>query len=209
MSYFITLEGPDGSGKTSQAERLSTHLTNRGYDVLLSREPGGTSISDQIRKILFSHDNTAMHPRTEFLLFSASRAQHVAQTIRPHLEAGGVVVCDRFYDSSLAYQGYGQELDLEILKSITRFATDGLTPDLTILLDLPCEEGLARRKRGGSWNRLDAYEVDFHERVAKGYHMLAAADPERWKILDAMQSEETLQAQIRQIVLANLDDSSG
>ena len=130
--YFITLEGPDGSGKSTQAARLAEHLRARGYDVLLTREPGGTPIGDQVRQVLHSLHNTEMHPRTEILLYSASRAQHVYQIIRPHLERGGVVVSDRYYDSTLAYQGYGHGLDLDALRQITAFATGGLAPDITL-----------------------------------------------------------------------------
>lgn len=204
MSFFITLEGPDGSGKTSQAAMLAQFLSEAGHDVLLSREPGGTPIGDQIRQVLMNLQNTAMDPRAEFLLFSASRAQLVAEVIQPHLAAGGVVVCDRFYDSSLAYQGYGQGLEIETLRAITRFATGGLTPDLTLLLDLPPEEGLKRRKKGGSWNRLDAYEVAFHERVRRGYLTLAEAEPDRWVVFDASQKPEALQREIRAAVAARL-----
>ncbi|MCK4961970.1 MAG: dTMP kinase, partial [Anaerolineales bacterium] len=185
MSLFITLEGPEGGGKTTQAEQLAEYLRAQGYDVLLSREPGGPSISEQIRRVLMSLDNTAMHPRTEFLLFSASRAQHVQELIRPHLASGGLVICDRFYDASLAYQGYGHGLDLDTLRSITTFATGGLEPDLTLLLDLPVDEGLQRREHDGNWNRLDAYDLEFHHRVRRGYLAMAAAEPERWVELDA------------------------
>ncbi len=201
MSFFITLEGPDGCGKSTQALRLAEHLRLAGNDVVETREPGGTSIGDQIRRVVLTRlENREMDPRTEFLLFSASRAQHVQEVIRPNLEAGRIVVCDRFYDSSLAYQGYGHRLDLEALQAITAFATAGLRPDLTLLLDLPVEEGLARRKDEGRWNRLDAYDLDFHQRVRKGYHALAAAEPNRWVILDAMQPLDVVQAQIREAV---------
>ena len=185
MSVFITLEGPDGSGKSTQAPRLAERLRRQGRDVLLTREPGGTAIGDQIRRVLMSLDNTSMNPRTEILLFSASRAQIVHEVIRPHLDQGGIVVCDRFYDSTLAYQGYGHRLDLDALKAITKFATGGLVPDLTILLDMPVERGLARRQKAGDWNRLDAYDVAFHERVRKGYFELVKGEPGRWLIIDA------------------------
>lgn len=200
MSYFITLEGPDGGGKTLQAARLADHLNARGFDTLLTREPGGTPISDQIRKVLGALDNTAMDPRTEFLLFSAARAQHVVQMIQPHLEKDGVVVCDRFYDSSLAYQGFGHQLDLEILHSVTRFATRELVPDLTLLLDLPAEQGLERRQKGGDWNRLDAYALEFHRRVRAGYAQLAAEEPERWVIIDADREADAVWHDIAAIV---------
>lgn len=205
MSFFITLEGPDGSGKTSQATYLADFLGDRNMRVLLTREPGGTVISDQIRHILMNLKNTAMDPHTEFLLFSAARAQHVREIIRPHLDSGGIVVCDRFFDSSLAYQGFGQGLNLETLKEITAFATGGLIPDLTILLDLPCEVGLNRRKEGGSWNRLDAYEVDFHQRVRRGYLLLVKDEPERWEIVDAERDPEIIRLEIQDIICRRLD----
>ncbi len=204
MSYFITLEGPEGGGKTLQAARLVEHLVQAGFDALLTREPGGTPISDQIRAILGNLENTAMDPRTEFLLFSASRAQHVQQIIAPHLDKGGVVVSDRYYDSSLAYQGFGHQLDLQTLRAVTAFATGGLTPDLTLLLDLPVEAGLQRRQKGGDWNRLDAYELAFHQRVRQGYAQLAAEDPDRWVTIDASGTTETVWEDIRAAVEARL-----
>ncbi len=204
MSYFITLEGPEGGGKTLQAARLVEHLVQAGFDALLTREPGGTPISDQIRAILGNLENTAMDPRTEFLLFSASRAQHVQQIISPHLDKGGVVVSDRYYDSSLAYQGFGHQLDLQTLRAVTAFATGGLTPDLTLLLDLPVEAGLQRRQKGGDWNRLDAYELAFHQRVRQGYAQLAAEDPDRWVTIDASGTTETVWEDIRAAVEARL-----
>lgn len=204
MSLFVTLEGPDGGGKSTQASRLVDYLQGRGLNVLLTREPGGTLIGDQIRRTLMDLGNTGMHPRTEILLFSASRAQIVHQVIRPHLESGGIVVCDRFYDSTLAYQGYGHGLDLQALQAITAFATGGLRPDLTLLLDLPAEDGLRRRKRGGQWNRLDAYDLAFHQRVRQGYFALADAEPERWVRVDATQPLDAVHAAIREAVDARL-----
>jgi dTMP kinase len=198
---FITLEGPEGSGKSTHAPRLAEYLRSMGRDVLLTREPGGTSIGDQIRLILNDHINAAMIPHAELLLFCASRAQLVSQMIRPHLERGGTVVCDRFSDSTLAYQGYGHGLDLEILKSICTFATGGLTPHLTILLDLPVETGLARRRQSDSdWNRLDALEVQFHRRVRRGYLELASQEPKRWYRIDADKGEEGVWEQILKTV---------
>lgn len=204
MSYFITFEGPDGGGKTLQAARLVEHLKEHGFDTLLTREPGGTPISDQIRDILGSLGNTAMDPRTEFLLFSAARAQHVSQTIGPHLEKDGVVVCDRYFDSSLAYQGFGHQLDLATLRNVTTFATGGLMPDLTLLLDLPVEQGLQRRQQGGDWNRLDAYELAFHQRVRQGYAQLATDDPGRWVKIDAARESDDVWSDIRTVVDARL-----
>lgn len=204
MSYFITMEGPDGCGKSTQAKLLTQHLSEHGLAVLLTREPGGTEIGDQVRRILAALDNSSMHARTEFLLFSASRAQHVHEMIRPHLESGGVVVSDRFYDSSLAYQGYGHGLDREDLLRITAFATGGLRPDLTFLLDMPVEEGLQRRRDGSKWDRLDAYELAFHERARAGYFELAQGEPQRWIVLDGSRPIGDLQEEIRAAVDARL-----
>ena len=201
---FITLEGPDGGGKTSQVQHLAKYLRAENFNVLITREPGGSPIGDQIRQVIMELKNTAMDPHTEFLLFSASRAQHVAEVIRPGLEAGQIVISDRFYDSSLAYQGYGQGLSLETLKEITYFATDGLAPDLTLLLDLPVDEGLRRREADGNWNRMDAYDINFHRQVRRGYLKLAAEDPQRWVVLSAEQSFDALQEEIRRTVLARL-----
>lgn len=201
---FITLEGPDGSGKTSQLPLLAEYLRTQGFDVLTTREPGGTSISEQIRAVLHSLENMEMNPRTEILLYQASRAQLVVQVIRPHLVKGGVVISDRFADSTLAYQGYGHQLDLEPLGVLVSFATGGLKPDLTILLDIDVEVGLQRRKQGGNWNRLDAYDLAFHQRVRQGYHQLAQAEPERWVEIDASQPPKKVQIAMRRVVAERL-----
>jgi dTMP kinase len=201
---FITLEGPDGSGKSTQAVLLAEFLRQRGCLVLATREPGGTSIGDQVRQILSNLENTAMHPRTEILLFQASRAQLVEQVIRPHLTQGGIVVCDRYADSTLAYQGYGHQVDLARLRSIVDFATGGLKPDLTLLLDIDVEEGLRRRTQSGEWNRLDAYELAFHQRVRQGYFKLAREEPGRWVKLDAGGPPDAVQASVRKVVLERL-----
>ncbi len=201
MGLFITFEGPDGSGKTTQIALLAQHLRERGHDVLLTREPGGTPIGDQIRTVLHDTGNSEMTAQTEFLLYSASRAQLVRQVIRPHLERGGTVVSDRFAESSMAYQGYGRELDLDWLRRVTQFATDGLTPNLTIYLDLPVEVGIERKQaafaaRCGEWNRLDRQTIDFYHRVRTGYLILAQAEPERWLVVDATQAVEDTQRAI-------------
>ncbi len=203
---FITLEGPDGSGKTTQAHLLAEWLREQGYDVVLSREPGGTDIGDQIRAVLHDPHNTAMDARTEILLYSASRAQHVAQRIRPELAAGNIVISDRYADSTLAYQGYGRGLDLETLQTITAFATGGLTPDLTLCLDIMAQEGLQRRLLGGDeWNRLDAERLEFHQRVRAGYLELVSLEPGRWVVVDAARPVEEVQAKVRALVQARLD----
>ncbi len=204
MSFFITLEGPDGGGKSTQARVLAEHLRSLGLDVLHTREPGGSPIGDQIREVLMTLKNKGMAPITEFLLFSASRSQHVHQVIRPHLDAGGIVVCDRYADSSLAYQGYGHGLDGQMLAQITRFATGGLIPDLTLLLDLPAQEGLQRRDKSGNWNRLDDYDEAFHMRVRRGFLELTKMDPERWVRIDASGSMEAMHEEIQAVALARL-----
>ena len=209
MSFFITIEGPDGSGKSTQARLLADHLADQGFDVLFTREPGGTEIGDQIRRVIMSLDNQRMSPQAEFLLFSASRAQLVRQVIQPKLAADGIVVCDRFYDSSLAYQGYGHQLDLDQLRSVTAFVTGGLVPDLTLLLDLPSEVGLTRRKEAGLWNRLDDYDLAFHERVRAGYLRLGQAEPERWVVIDATRSKAEIQSNMQGAVLPRLALNSG
>jgi dTMP kinase len=182
---FITLEGPDGSGKTTQIHRLYDRLVAAGYAPLLTREPGGTPIGDQIRDVLHSLANDDMVDTTEILLYSASRAQLVAQVIRPALEKGRLVLCDRYADSTMAYQGYGRRLDLDALQVITQFATGGLRPDLTILLDVDVQTGLGRKQAAEEWNRMDQQAIDFHQRTRAGYLALAAAEPDRWITVDA------------------------
>ncbi len=190
MSLFITFEGPDGSGKSTQINLVAAHLTRLGYEVLCTREPGGTAIGDQIRQVLHDIHNTEMSARAEILLYSASRAQLVEQVILPHLAQGGMVLCDRYADSTYAYQGYGRQLDFETLRLITKFATQGLKPDLTIYLDVPVEEGLRRKSAAnvsgeGEWNRMDQLEIAFHQRVRAGYLEMAQNEPGRWLIVDA------------------------
>lgn len=204
---FITLEGPEGSGKSSQIPALADFLREQGYQVYTTREPGGTTIGDQIRTVLHDLDNTSMHPRTEILLFLAARAQHVEEVIRPLLEKGTIVICDRYADSTLAYQGYGHGVDLDILKKLLDFSTGGLYPDLTILLDIDVEKGLNRRKEsGGEWNRLDAYTLAFHRRVREGYLTLVANEPQRWRIVDAAQSIENVQESLQQTIQFELNN---
>jgi dTMP kinase len=197
---FITLEGPEGSGKTSQLPLLADYLRQNGYDVLTTREPGGTPISEQIRTVLHNLENKEMNPRTEILLFQASRAQLVEQVVRPHLNKGGVVLSDRYADSTLAYQGYGHQIDIESLRVLVTFATGGLKPDLTILLDLDVEIGLRRKELKGEWNRLDAYDLDFHQRVRQGYLQLVKAEPERWEVIDAAKSPRQVQDDLRRVI---------
>ena len=197
MGLFITFEGPDGSGKSTQIELVANHLQQLGYRVFCTREPGGTSIGNQIRQVLHDVDNTEMTAQAEILLYSASRAQLVEQVILPRLARGEVVLCDRYADSTYAYQGYGRQLDFDTLRLITRFATQALAPDLTIYLDLAVEEGLRRKEQAntagqGEWNRMDRLEVEFHQRVRAGYLEMARAEPERWLVVDAAASVEAI-----------------
>ncbi len=201
---FITLEGPEGSGKTSQLPKLAEYLRQHGFDVLTTREPGGTSISKQIRTILHNLENKEMNPRTEILLFQASRAQLGEQVIRPHLAKGGVVLSDRYADSTLAYQGYGHQIEIDPLRVLVTFATGGLKPDLTLLLDVDVETGLRRKELKGEWNRLDAYDLEFHQRVRRGYIELVRAEPQRWVVVDAAQEPAKVQEDLRRVVAERL-----
>ncbi len=202
---FITLEGPDGSGKTSQIGPLADYLRQLGYGVVTTREPGGTAIGEQVRNVLHNLENTSMHPRTETLLYLAARAQIVEEVIRPALSRGLIVLSDRYADSTLAYQGYGHGNDLQIVRQLLHYATGGLWPDLTFLLDISAEEGLHRRQAGGGeWNRLDAYSLAFHQRVRQGYLELAREQPERWVVVDAAQPRDTIQETLRQAIRARL-----
>jgi len=165
---FITLEGPEGSGKTSHIPHLVEFLREKGTIVFPTREPGGTSIGEQIREVLHSLKNTEMHPRTETLLYQAARAQFVEQVVRPRLALGEIVLSDRYADSTIAYQGYGHQQDLEQVRALVRYATGGLIPDLTVLLDVDVETGIGRKSKSPEWNRLDAYTLEFHQRVRAG-----------------------------------------
>ena len=202
---FITLEGPEGSGKTSHIKPLAEWLEQLGYKVYATREPGGTAIGEQIREVIHDLKNTEMHPRTEALLYQAARAQIVEQELRPHLASGYVVLCDRYFDSTLAYQGYGhQVIPLEQLRSVIQFATNGLTPHLTILLDLPVEVGIQRKANQQEWNRLDAFTLEFHQRVREGYHQLVRQDPNRWQVIDANTDWQNIQDNLRQVILKKI-----
>jgi dTMP kinase len=188
-----------------QCRLLAQRLAAAGYQTLCTREPGGTPISEQIRAVLHDLHNREMQPRAEILLYSAARAQLVGQALLPHLAAGGVVLCDRYFDSTLAYPGYGHGLSLDTLRAITAFATQNLKPDLTLLLDLDAAAGLARRQQGGvEWNRLDDYALAFHQRVRAGYLALAAAEPQRWVRLDATTAPGDLHAAIWDVVRERL-----
>jgi dTMP kinase len=200
---LIAFEGPEGSGKSTQARRLAERLAGAGWDVVLTREPGGTPIGERIRGIVLDPANCAMLAETEALLYSAARAQHVGEVIRPALERGAVVVCDRYVDSTLAYQGGGRGLAIDALRSIQTLATGGLEPNLRVLLDLPVEVGLARRLGSGDEvNRLDLAELDFHRRVRNAYRELAWADPDGWVTVDAsVPAEDVTERIVRTVAL--------
>ena len=189
MSRLITFEGPEGSGKSTQIRLLAAALEAQGLRVLATREPGGTKIGDAVRASLLDANNTQMSPRTEALLFNAARAQLVDEVIRPALAAGRLVLCDRYADSTLAYQGYGHGQPLEPLRLLGRYATDELTPDITFYLDIDPIEGLRRKQTGAAeeWNRMEQQKLAFHQAVREGYLALAHADPRRWQVIDASQ----------------------
>lgn len=203
-TLFITLEGPEGSGKTSHIPYLVEYLREKGYSVFPTREPGGTSIGEQIREVIHDMKNVEMHPRTETLLYQAARAQIVEQVIKPRLADGEIVISDRYYDSTIAYQGYGHQQNLEQVRALVKYATGGLVPDLTILLDLDIEVGLKRKKNAEEWNRMDAYTVEFHQRVRKGYHEMVKTEPNRWVVVNSEQKWEAVQEDLKRIILERL-----
>lgn len=202
---FITLEGGEGSGKTTQAIRLCRSLRERGYHVLQTREPGGTLVAERLRTILLEKSAEPIAPETETLIILAARRQHVDQVIRPALARGTLVICDRFSDSTMAYQGCARGLDLKILRTMNDWATGGLTPHLTVLFDLPVGAGLMRRRsEAGAQNRLDLETERFHTNVRAGFLALAKREPRRIKTIDARQSPDTIAQQVETFVLDRL-----
>ena len=188
---FIVFEGPEGAGKTTQIERLATWLTERGREVVVTREPGGTPVGNAIREVLLERDDYAMLAETEAFLLSATRVQHVHDVIRPALARGCVVACDRYADSTLAYQGGGGGMNRDDLECLQRIATGGLAPDVRLLLDLPVEVGLSRRHASaGTVNRMDRADLEFHERVRLAFLELAREEPGAWTIIDASRSAD-------------------
>jgi dTMP kinase len=198
---FFVFEGIDGSGKTTQMDLLGKHLAGRGYPVLYTREPGGTRVGELIREILLNPQYSEMDPRAEALLYAAARAQHVAQVILPALEEGKIVLCDRFVDSSLAYQGFGRGMDILLLEQINEPATAGLVPDLVLLLDFCWESGMDRISRSGRGaDRIEQETREFHQRVRGGYLTLAARQPRRYRVIDAHRAESLVHRDILEAV---------
>jgi len=203
LSLFVTFEGPEGSGKSTQAELLYNALQQQGVPIICTREPGGTAIGEQIRAVLHDVKNVAMRPKAEMLLYSAARAQLVDQVILPAMQRGELVISDRYAASTLAYQGYGHGLNLDTLRMVTKLATGGLRPDLVICLDLDIETGLRRKQCDlqegrGEWNRMDQLDAAFHHRVRGGYLEMARKDPEHWLVIDATQPIEVVHRLVMQ-----------
>ncbi|RLI55996.1 MAG: dTMP kinase [Candidatus Thorarchaeota archaeon] len=203
---FITFEGIEGSGKSTQARLLVEYLRGKGLNVILTREPGGVELSERIRSILIE-TGLNISSRAELLLFLASRAQHTDELIRPSLRKGHIVVCDRYIDASVAYQGYGRGLSIEMIKRLNDWATGGIRPNLTVLLDLSPEEGLKRVRASKKMDRIEGENLEFHRRVREGYLEIARSDPDRFLVLDATRSMEEIQRFIREAVEACLRTS--
>ncbi len=206
MSLFITFEGGEGSGKSTQARALYRRLVRLDIAAVLTYEPGGTRLSKQIGRWLKTFPDLDIRPLTELLLFNASRAQLVDEVIHPALKGGEIVICDRFTDSTTAYQGYGRGLDLETVAAINRAAAQGISPDLTFLLDLPVEAGLGRQQHKP--DRFEQEDIAFHRRVREGYLKLAANDPRRWLVIDACQPKEKIEEIIWQRVKRLISEQS-
>ena len=189
---FITMEGPDGSGKTTQIKLLKQYLEQKGYDILIAREPGGTVISEAIREIILNKDYQEMSYMTELLLYAAARAQLVSQVIKPALEEGKAVICDRFIESSAVYQGIGRGLGVDTVYDVNQYALGGVNPQLTIYMDLDAEEGIRRKKDQAELDRMEMEDLTFHQRVVEGYRQLAQLYPERIFSVDATLPIETI-----------------
>lgn len=185
QGIFITIEGPDGAGKTTQRELLQTYLESKGYDVLITRDPGGNPISEEIRKVILNKDFTQMGYMTELLLYAAARAQLVKENIKPALDAGKAVIADRFVDSSAVYQGIGRGLGVDTVYKVNEFALQGVMPDMTFLMDLDAEVGIARKKNQAELDRMENEKLEFHQKVVEGYRMLADMQPDRIIKIDA------------------------
>lgn len=198
---FITFEGPDGSGKSTVIKAVMEFLRSEGYDILLTREPGGIRISEDIRNVILSKENTMMSARTEALLYAASRAQHLDEKVKPALAEGKIILCDRFVDSSLAYQGYGRELGIENVWSINKFAIGDTMPDLTIFIDVAPEIGLSRvHKSTRKLDRLDLETIDFHKKVYEGYKIIAKRFEDRFVTINGHNDLDTVIEDTLQVI---------
>lgn len=206
---FITLEGGEGAGKTSILEPIKEELNNRNYDVLITREPGGIEISEKIREVILDPNHTIMDARTEALLYAAARRQHLIEKVIPALKSGKVVLCDRFIDSSLAYQGFARGLGMEDVLKINEFAIDQCMPHLTLLLDIDPKKGLERISKNidREKNRLDLESLKFHQKVYKGYHILARKFNQRIKVINADQSIEEVKSSVLSHIIYHLEKS--
>ena len=203
QGFFITFEGPEGAGKSSQVERLAAYLESRGMECLLTREPGGTPLAEHLRQVVKSHQGTEkVHPETELLLMEAARAQHVRELILPALANGKTVICDRFFDSTTAYQGGARGLDMKIIEEFNSFAAANRKPDLTFLLDLPPEEGFRRitKRESEGYDRFENEKMEFHRTVRNAFLALAKAEPKRIKVIDATLDIDTISSIIKQVV---------
>jgi dTMP kinase len=206
VGLFITFEGVEGSGKTTQIRRLRTYLNRKGIPCMITREPGGTPIGEKIRKILLNPDHDELVPWGELFLYEAARAQHVKEVITPNLKRGIVILCDRFSDASIAYQGFGRRIDLKWVEQMNRMASEGIRPDMTFLLDCPTGTGLKRALkrnqvlRQEKEGRFEKEKIQFHNRVRKGYLTLSKKEPRRVKVIDARKGEDRVFEEIRQVV---------
>lgn len=203
---FISFEGGEGSGKSLQAKLLSEHLQKSGRDVVLTREPGGTAAGERIREIVLHAQEIALSPEAQVLLYNTARAQNVREVIVPALEAGRIVIADRFFDSTMAYQGYGHGVPLEQIRTVTALACGDLVPDRTFLLDIPVDVGLSRSgwRAQSKWDRFEVLDTAFHTRVRDGYVRLAKAEPRRWAVIDAHRDQTAIEKDVRREVDALL-----
>ena len=205
---FVTFEGCEGSGKTTASKYIYNKLSDLGYQVIYSREPGGVDIAEQIRNVILDVNNIAMDVRTEALLYAASRRQHLVEVILPALEEGKIVICDRFIDSSLAYQGYARGIGMDEVWTINKFAIDTFLPDLTIYFDVDVETGLKRISTREQLDRLDRESLDFHHKVHEGYRLVCEKYPERIRVVDACQPLETVQQETLQLVMELIEKNA-